>query len=30
MFIFLDFAHKTNIRGQNQVFKSFLLYFDLE
>lgn len=30
MFIFLDFAHKTNIWGQNQVFKSFLLYFDLE
>lgn len=30
MFIFLDFAHKTNIWGQNQVYKSFLLYFDLE
>lgn len=30
LFIFLDFAHKTNIRGQNQVYKSFLLYFDLE
>lgn len=27
---FLDFAHKTNIWGQNQVYKSFLLYFDLE
>lgn len=29
MFIFLDFAHKTNIWGQNQVYKSYLLYFDL-